>query len=439
MTDYWMKPAFLLMIEMMQREEEGCDVSEFRAAVAEVNQSTSTSDVFALYDRISALKPLKSFPYDEPSDLAGIQKACPPQVKFPMLRLTDEQIQERLLGAWLGRSVGCILGVPVEGLSREQLEIYLKAAGAYPLQDFVPQITPPAGIELMPGRFDSVRGKINYMPRDDDTDYTILGLHLLEKFGPGFTAQNVADTWLDVLPYNLVFTAERIAYRNLTDDLFPPESASSHNPFREWIGAQIRADGFAYAAAGQPRLAAEMAFRDASVSHVKNGIYGEMFMAAMISAAFLTDDLDEMIEMALTQVPAHSRFAEMVKQVDAWTREFATWEETFDKVAATYGKYFWVHTLNNAAVVLLALIYGQGDLAQSISIAVMCGWDTDCNGATVGSIIGAWKGASGLPQGWTGQLNNLMHSAVIGFDNTKITDLALRSWKTYQAVRSFQK
>jgi len=112
---------------------------------------------------------------------------------------------------------------------------------ALPLNDYFPLAdNHPDGLVL---RMDNCsRGRIQYMERDDDMDYTILGLHILEQHGADFTSHNVANTWLSRLTYYLVYTAERIAYRNLVNNLWPPESATYHNPYREWIGAQIRAD-----------------------------------------------------------------------------------------------------------------------------------------------------------------------------------------------------
>ncbi len=122
------------------------------------------------------------------------------------------------------------------------------------------------------------------MARDDDIDYTIIGLSYFERFGPGFATDDVAGAWLRGLPYHLVYTAERAAYRNLVDGLRPPRSATFRNPYREWIGAQIRADAFGYVSPGWPEKAAEFAYRDAAVSHIKNGTYGEMWVAAMLGA-----------------------------------------------------------------------------------------------------------------------------------------------------------
>jgi ADP-ribosylglycohydrolase len=437
MTDYWMKLPFLLNVEMAQLEEEGCDVSDYTEEVAGLTEDTPQEEMMALYGRLSQLRPAPNFPYVEPSDLKSIRQARARGAEATAPHLPEDYLKDRILGAWLGRCAGCTLGKPVEGFTQEQVETYLRAAGAYPLGDYIPLIDSiPEDLQLHPGYEDAVWGKISYMSRDDDTDYTIIGLHVLEKYGPHFTSADIGETWQNVLPYHMVFTAERLAYRNLVNELPIPQTAAFYNPFREWIGAQIRADGFAYAAAGRPRLAAEMAFRDAAISHVKNGIYGELLAAAMIAKAFVTKDVYQIIQAGLDEIPQKSRLAEAVRQVLAWKVECPTWTEAIAKVSEAYSQYFWVHTIKNAAVVLIALLYGEGDLARSISIAVMAGWDTDCNGATVGSIMGAMQGAKALPQSWVSQFNDTIHSAVFGFDQAHISDLAERSYKTYLAVNT---
>jgi ADP-ribosylglycohydrolase len=249
----------------------------------------------------------------------------------------------------------------------------------------------------------------------------------------------------------MVYTAERIAYRNLVagrrvgqprgiaPTATTPEVATYRNPYREWIGAQIRADSWGYVNPGQPERAAEYAWRDARLSHVKNGIYGEMWMAAMLAAALAeprlkTEDLhaardrvEAVIRAGLAEIPARSRLAEALRETLAVAQEETMWKRAWDRLMARYGSYHGVHTINNAICVALGLLYGTGDLERTICIAVSGGLDTDCNGATAGSVVGALLGAQALPVKWIGPLNDLARSGVFGFDNSVISDLARRT------------
>ncbi|WP_431954126.1 ADP-ribosylglycohydrolase family protein [Nocardia lijiangensis] len=201
---------------------------------------------------------------------------------------TPDELLDRIYGGWLGRCVGCTLGKPLENgfvWTREHIRAYLEQAGAYPLTDYVPAVLPPP-FPLNPTWPVSVRGRIDGAPRDDDIDYTVLGLHLLESRGLNFTTDDVATLWLERLPFLQTYTAERVAYRNLVDGLHPPATATFRNPYREWIGAMIRADIFGYVNPGNPHRAAALAAREAAVSHTGNGIYAAMWAAALIAAAF---------------------------------------------------------------------------------------------------------------------------------------------------------
>ena len=123
------------------------------------------------------------------------------------------------------------------------------------------------------------------MPEDDDLNYPLLNLLLLQRHGKRFTTADVARLWLDELPAGRTFTAERVAYRNLLAGLEPPHTARHRNPFREWIGALIRADVHGWTNPGDPAAAAEQAHRDAALTHTANGVYAAMFAAAVIAEA----------------------------------------------------------------------------------------------------------------------------------------------------------
>lgn len=432
----------LLHDEMAQKREEGCSVDRLEEKFGEIAASNVTDKLKQyekLYRQLDRRKPRKGLAVKEPSDLPGIRMLRPEGPRRLSIDLTDDQLHDRILGAWLGRAAGCLLGKPCEGWKREKIEAYLKLANAYPLDNYWPVVERETDELKLPEhtRGTMTRGNVTFMSRDDDMDYTVLGVHILEKFGRDFTPRDVADTWLEMLPYHRTYTAERIAYRNFVEEVQPPESATWRNPYREWIGAQIRADAFGYAAAGNPELAAEFAWRDASVSHVKNGIYGEMFCAAMIAAALVTSKIREIIRLGLAEIPAKCRLAAAARNILRWARRNRKWEQTHDLIMEKYGHYHTVHTINNAAIVLMALLHGEGNFEKTISIAVMGGLDTDCNGATAGSVVGAMLGVSKLPGGkWFDPLNDTLRSAVFGYDGSRFTELARRTLDVARKVRT---
>ena len=425
----------IILLESIQRREEGCNIQGIEEQIKEALAKGNTIEpsVFdKLYDELDGLVPDKTFPYEESSQLDSIRAQRPKGPRSLDIHLSDNELLDRIYGAWLGRAAGCALGKPVEGWPKNAIDSYLEAANALPLDDYIPYIEHHHE-KLLHGKI-STRGNIRYMERDDDMDYPILGLVLLERKGIEFTPRDMAYNWVNRMPFALLYSAERAAYRNFINNIWPPESAVYRNPYREWIGAQIRADIFGYVTPGWPEKGAELGFRDASISHTKNGIYGEMFVAAMLSAAFATASIDEIIEIGLSEIPANCRLAEAVKSTAAWCREESDWEKVWDRINKRYGHYHEVHTINNAALVVMGLLFGADDYEAGVVAAVRGGWDTDCNGATVGSILGAKFGAKELPQKWVGVFNDRLISFVRDCNDNKISDLAMRTLKLAKKI-----
>ena len=421
-------PRDLLEGELDQCRESGRDISSIQKAALAALAGGSDDERQRLLRALGETRIASDWTYDEPSSREAIAATLPAPPALAPLSLTSSELRDRLHAAWLGRVAGCILGKPVEGWDRVDIRSYLETRAAYPVTAYLPPPRSPE--EARPFRAcwtETTAGHIEFASRDDDIDFTILGVHILEEHGFGFGPEHVAVEWLDHFPFTQIYTAERAAYRNLLHGMQPPETAVHDNPYREWIGAQIRADIWGYVWPGRPERAAALAFQDASLSHTANGIYGAMWAAALISASFVATDLPAALDASLAFIPPRSRLAEALRHVIALHASGLDWEAARDEVEESYGHYGFVHTINNAAVVAAALLWGQEDFTNVIGLAVQGGWDTDCNGATAGSAFGARYGTDALPERWIGPLNNHLRSALFGFDNSRISDLAERT------------
>lgn len=420
----------LAKAELVQLEEEGRAVGTIAQELAYVEalpEAQQPQALCAFFEAAAALPVRDDWRYEEPSELDDIRNLRPEGPRLMDIPSHDV-LADRILGAWIGRCAGCMLGKPVEGFDRSRIEALLRAANAWELDDYFPDVEHlPEGLAYHPGVRLLLRGNITYAVRDDDTDYTVMGLHILEENGPDFRPRDVAEQWLAHFPYRCVCTAEHEAYRNFVIDIWPPQSAVHINPYREWIGAQIRADVWGYVAPGRPERAAEFAWRDACISHTKNGIYGEMFFAALIAAALASDDLSTAIAAAAAEIPARCRLRECIDDCVRWCAQDDDWRITWERINTKYGHYHPVHTINNAALVLMGLLHSGGDFSRAICIAVMGGWDTDCNGATAGSVMGALLGARAIPSRWIDPLNDTLECSLQGMNINRISDLAART------------
>ena len=459
----WDDAATLMAQEIQQSLEEGRDpaaVEQLRTEAASVGKK-NPERLVEVWAALQGVPQRVDFDFAEPSDLPSIRAERPEAPRRHPLPYGQEALFDRMHGAWLGRCIGCALGKPVEGFmgakdglsSKERIKRYLTAISPaeYPIRDYIPGRSPASAKTGEAWCAPSQREQIQFMESDDDIRYTVLGQRVLLKHGAAFTTGDVAVEWLERLPYNDVCTAETQAYRNLvlryrpSWGKFPEEPdwdwvATHQNPYREWIGAQIRADAWGYAAPGNPELAAEFAWRDARLSHVKNGIYGEMFCAAMIAAGFALKEPLAVVEAGLAEIPARSRLAGEVRATVELCRahgfRFEAFEAVLEELYARLGHYSPAHTNNNAALVAASLLLGGDDFEKAVTLAVMGGWDTDCNGATVGSIWGAMFGADRIPQRWSAPLHDTLFSSIPDYHPIAISECARRSLQIADKIRT---
>lgn len=426
-------PADLLGDEIAQRRESGYAVDD----VVRAANATDPDDrlaVLALVDGLTDSTRVPGWSYEEPEALADIRDAAS---TGPDPAPVDAYA-DKVHAAWLGRIAGCNLGKPIEQGNHwtvARIRDYLERAGAYPLTDYVPVLDPmPAGFELVDNWPETTRGNVDGSARDDDIDYPILGLHLLETHGKALRPEHIGEAWTLLLPLRQVYTAERAAYLNVVNGIPVPATARYRNPYREWIGAQIRGDIFGYVHPGDPWAAAELAYQDATFSHVGNGVYGEMWAAALVAAAFAAASAAEALESSIAVVPQRSRLYEALRHVQRLHTSGAGWDHALAELHATYGRYAWIHTINNAAAVAAALLWSE-DYTSAVGKVVMSGWDTDSNGATVGSVAGILTGTKELPPHFVEPLHDTTRSALFGFDNSAISDLAARTVRIHDSLR----
>ena len=453
------QPLNLLRNEFVQRRDEGVIIpSHLVQKLAELHPDQDAYNYAAcepLYEALIALPEDPVLASAEPDELAAIRALRPAGPRNLQWNPTPDTLYDRIYAAWLTRCVGCAMGKPVEGCGmtplpggsgafqhgRSIIEGYLKKRGAYPLDNYMSQRDVPEGWATPKG--DSYQETITHMEDDDDIRYTVVGLMVVEARGPDFAWHDLARAWLNLLPVAQLVSAEERAIFNFLarGDAGAATAAYTRkyrNPFREWIGAQIRVDAFAWVAAGNPELAAEYAYRDASWSHTRNGIYGAMFWAAIQAAAFVESDARRLIAIGLSEIPAACRLAVAVRTQLAWLdgTPSMTWSMMMDQVDAATPGMHPVHAINNTLHCVAAMLFGGVDPIKLPALAVMGGMDTDCNGATVGSIAGAATGFRAMDRRLSDKLNDTAKLNMVGISSLAISDLAKRTCVQWQRVRN---
>jgi len=371
----------------------------------------------------------------EPDDLLSIRRLRPAGPRRIWRRFNAVSYRARLEGALLGRFAGCTLGAPVEGWAVGRMQNLARENGQkFPPAEYWKRVPDPFDKRYKASLFqDYTLSKINAVPVDDDIVYTLLGLLVAEEYGTHFTMEQNGKAWRRYLP--LACTAEEIALNNLKKKVPAEKAAEKNNPYCEWIGADIRADPWGYIAPGWPEFAAEMAWRDAYLSHRRNGIYGEMFFAAAIAAAFAVDDPLEALKIGLTEIPRECAMARAVRWAFQRAPRIKNYRQARAAVDRRFAGMHIVHTINNACLTIFGIAIGGKNFTKAIGETVAMGLDNDCTAATAGSIVGAVVGKRGIPERWYKPFHNTALSYLIGKPRFKIDDLVKRFAR--QAERAY--
>ena len=390
---------------------------------------------FAVELRDLPLRP--DWPFTEPSDLDAIWGACDPdRVTEALCDVDVSDASKRVESAWLGCVAGCILGKPLEIAPRLQdIRSAARSLGEWPLTDYISErMRGPLG-RLHSSSSRTTRESISCVAPDDDLNYPILGMLLLEQHGTGFTHADLVRMWLQHLPPRWTVGPERTlllrAGMHTLSTRQPPSAEELHdwatvlNPGDEKCGAMIRVDQYGYACPGRPALAAELAWRDASWTHRRTGIYGAMFMAAAIATALVVDDWYEVFRTALQYVPQSSRFHEHTADCLEVVREAENWLQAYEAIHGKYAEHGHCLIYQETGTMMNTLRFAR-DVGDGICIQVMQGNDTDSYGARAGALLGAMFGPGHLEDRWLSPFNDTIYSGLGDFDEQSLSALARR-------------
>jgi ADP-ribosylglycohydrolase len=444
-----MHPLFKIVLndlktDVEQMLEEGHDPAALSREVEAAAATGSLDALVRLQEDLWNRPSPASFAYQEPSDWESISRGFPDAQSHERFGGDTDALGDRLLAAWQGRCAGCQLGKPVEGAWPEVVKKLCQESDSWPLTDYVKPVENPqrlaelARIDGYGKRFVAhqgvARGRFDCVAPDDDIQYAIVGLLTLEKHGVDFTGDQAIAMLRAVNPQGMLWSAGLSMVQKSGFGIGPPYTALFGNPCRQSLGAQIRCDPFGWAAPANPALAARLAYRDAANSQTRNGIYSGIFFAVAMADAFSHGDPAAAIATAEQYVPPRSRFAEMIRFVRQVCREHDDWQAANAALYARYDQEVFApgqapanHSVINAGIVIMAILKGAGDFTRTVGISVMAGRDTDCNGATAGSIMGCALGTAGIPRHWTAPLNDTIRTELCGMHVLKISDLARRT------------
>lgn len=394
------------------------------------------------YDALAAIAeavadaPLRDdTPFVEPDDLDSIRAEADPARATSLIATIDPALAAATAqAAFVASLCGCMLGKPFEiDPTLDELRAVLSVTGEWPLRDYASEGAVKGLRELQGQWRELVRERIDHVAADDDINYTVIGMLVLERHGLAFTRADLLTIWLYNLPVLATFGPERTLLARAAVALLEPGSVPDldawqkvWNPGAELCGALIRADAYGYACPGDPATAAELAWRDAGMTHRRTGLYGAMFVAAAIAAAPVVDDPLDVFRVALQYVPQRSRFADAARFAIDAVAGADTWEDGYRSINGRYGDFGHCKVLQEVGTLVNTLRFAT-DVGDGICIQVMQGNDTDSFGATAGSILGAFFGPGHLDARWTDPFQDRIQLALATTWVSSISELTRRA------------
>jgi ADP-ribosylglycohydrolase len=423
------------------KAEQGHLVADLARRLHETPDSYDALVAFAGDLAAAPLDPTWAFV--EPSDLDGIRAEWTMAADGPAAYDVAD-VTARIETAFLGRVCGCILGKPFEfDPTLAELRGVLEPAGEWPLRDYVTEATNARLRAPQPQWPELVRERIRHVAEDDDLNYTVLAMLLLEDHGADFTPADVRRLWLRQLPIAATFGPERtqlLAAGLATlagDEQTGEHCADVLNPADEHCGALIRADAYGYACPGRPALAARLAWQDAVTTHRRTGVYACMYVAAAVAEALVADPDDRLgpLERATAVLPRRSRLAAIVRESLDLVAAAGDWCSAYEAVHDRFNDYSHCRVYQEIGTLAVTMRFAA-DVGHGIGLQVCQGNDTDSFGATAGSLLGALLGPQALERRWVEPFGDRIHLALATFHEQSLSALAERMSRLPFAIPS---
>lgn len=282
--------------------------------------------------------------------------------------LSYERYLDKVLGGWIGKSLGGTIGARFEGDKRW---IEVEAKNLFP----------------------------DEIPPNDDLDLQVVWLKVLEEKGAALTGDDLAKSWLKNCWYP--FNEYGNFRRNYRLGINPPYSGTYNNEFYSTgMGCPIRSEIWGYVFPGAPHLAARYAEIDGTLDHDIESVSAEKFQSAMSAMAFFVSDIRTLIDMNLHYLPEECEMRRLVVAAIQAFDEGLNLNEARTRLLLLRGHPEACDSLLNVPFTILGLLYGNGDLERTLVEALKCGYDTDCTLATSGALVGQLLGASAIPPEW---------------------------------------
>lgn len=319
------------------------------------------------------------------------------QVKQPpvladkqLITLSKAVLQDKIKGGWAGQTIGVTYGGPFE----------FKYLGTM-INDYQRLPWPDGSIKRYfdqePGLYDDIYMDLSFVD-------------IIEKYGVDAPVDSFANAFANA-KYPL-WHANQAGRYNVLHGIKPPMSGHwMNNPHADDIDFQIEADFAGLMFPGMSNGAATLCDKVGHIMNYGDGWYGGVYMASLYSQAFVSNNLSFIVTEALKSIPQKSTYYQCISDVINWHKKYpGDWKKTWfevqrkwtEDIGCTDGVYlpYDISARINSAYVVMGLLYGNGNFAKTMDIAIRCGQDADCNPSSAAGILGTVLGYNKIPAYW---------------------------------------